>query len=112
MRDTQDLAIRRLFAKQDENLPADDFMLKLGRRMDRQKRARRLYQVLAISACVVLLALSAPWIAQGTSNLIEFAAAGVGAISPLFYHPLMLLVVGSAAAGCSPLIYLWRTGRW
>jgi hypothetical protein len=112
MRDTQDLVLRRLFAEQDENLPADDFTLKLGRRMDRQKRARRLYRVLAVLACLVLSALSTPWVAQGTSNLIELTAMGLRAMSPLQYHPLTLFIAGATAIGCSPVIYLWRTGRW
>lgn len=112
MREPQDLVIRRLFTEQDENLPADDFMLKLGRRMDRQKRARHVHRVLALIACLVLSGLSAPWVAQGTSTLIELTAVGIRAIGPLLYHPLTLLIVGATAAGCSPIIYLWRTDRW
>jgi hypothetical protein len=112
MRDTQDLVLRRLFAEQDENLPADDFMLKLGRRMDRQKRTSRLYRVLTNLAFLLLSALGAPWVAQGTSNLIEFTATGLRAMGPLLYHPLTLFIAGATAIGCLPVIYLWRTSRW
>jgi hypothetical protein len=112
MHDTQDLVIRRLFAEQDENLPADDFMLKLGTRIDRQKRARRRYRLLATLACLVLSGLCAPWAAQGTSNLIELAEMGLRDLGPLLYHPLTLLLAVATAIGCSPVIYLWRTGRW
>lgn len=112
MHDTEDLRIRRLFAEQDENLPADDFMLKLGTRMDRQKRARRLYRALAIVACLVLAVLGAPWAAQGTSKLIELTAMGIHGLGPLLYHPLTLFLAGATAIGCTPVIYLWRTGRW
>lgn len=112
MHDDQDLQIRRLFAEQDENLPADDFMQKLGRRMDRRKRARRLYRILAIVACLVLAALSAPWIAQGTSNLIELTATGFRTAGPILYRPLTLFLAGATIIGFGPVIYLWRTGRW
>jgi hypothetical protein len=112
MHDTQDLVIRRLFAEQDENLPADDFMLKLGKRIDRQKRARRLYRVLAILACLVVSVACAPWAAQGMSNLIELTATGLTDLGPLLFHPLTLFLVGATIIGCSPVIYLWRTGRW
>jgi hypothetical protein len=112
MHDTQDLQIRRLFAEQDVNLPADDFMLKLGTRIDQQKRARRLYRVLAILACLILSVLCAPWAAQGTSNLIELTATGLSDLGPLLYHPLTLFLAVATAIGCSPVIYLWRTGRW
>lgn len=112
MHDTQDLVIRRLFAEQDENLPADDFMLKLGTRIDRQKRARHLYRALAILACLVLSVVCAPWAAQGMSNLIELTATGLSDLGPILFHPLTLLLAGATAIGCSPVIYLWRTGRW
>ena len=112
MHDTQDLVIRRLFAEQDENLPADEFTLKLGRRMERQKRARRLYQALAILACLVLSVVCAPWVVQGTSSLIELTAAGLRNLGPILYHPLTLFLAGATAIGCSPVLYLWRTGRW
>ena len=112
MHDTQDLLIRQLFAEQDENLLADDFMLKLGTRIDRQKRARRLYRVLAILACLVLSVMCAPWAAQGISNLIELTGTCLSDLGPLLNHPLTLFLAGATAIGCSPVIYLWRTGRW
>lgn len=112
MDETQDVRIRRLFAEQDKNLPADDFMLKLDRRIDEKKRARRFYRKLAIFLCFVLSALSAPWIAQGASSLIELTAMGVHAMGPLVYRPLTLFLAGATAIGCLPVIYLWRTGRW
>jgi hypothetical protein len=112
MHDDQDPVIRKLFAEQDQSLPSDDFMLKLAKRIDERQRARRVYKVLAIVACLVLSVLSAPWVAQIMSTLIEFTAAGVSMIAPIFYTPLTWLLVGATAAGCSPVIYLWRTGRW
>jgi hypothetical protein len=112
MREPQDFVIRRLLAEQEQRLPPDDFLLKLSRRMDGQKRGRRLYRILAITGCLVLSALSAPWVAQGTSNLIELTAMGLRAMGPLLYHPLTLFIVGATTIGCSPVIYLWRTGRW
>ena len=112
MDDTQDHVIRRLFAEQDNHLPADDFMLKLGGRMDRQKRARRLYRVLAILACVGLSALAAPLVAQATSNLIDLTAMGLRSMNPLLFQPLLLFVAGATIIGFSPVIYLWRTGKW
>ena len=112
MREPQDSVTRRLLAKQEESLPPDDFLLKLGRRIDGQKRLRRLYRVLAITRCLVLSGLSAPWVAQGTSRLIELAAMGTRAVGPHLDHPLTLLLAGVTAIGCSPVIYLWRTGQW
>jgi hypothetical protein len=44
--------------------------------------------------------------------LIELTAAGVSTIGPLLYIPLTWWVVSATAVGCSPVIYLWRTGRW
>lgn len=112
MREPQDSVIRRLLAEQEESLPPDDFLLKLGRQMDGQMRLRRLYRVLAITGCLVLSGLSAPWVAQGTSNLIELAVLGTRTAGAHLYHPLTLLLAGATAIGCSPIIYLWRTGRW
>jgi hypothetical protein len=112
MRDDQDPIISRLFAEQDQSLPPDDFMLKLGSRMDRRQRVRRIYRVGAIVACLILSTLSAPWIAQITSTLIELTAAGISTSGPLLHAPLTWLVVGASAIGCCPVIYLWRTGRW
>lgn len=112
MRDDQDPIIGRLFAEQDPGLPPDDFMLRLGKRLDEQERARRVYRVLAIIACLALSALSAPWVAQITSaTLIGITEVG-NTMGTLLYLPLTWLVVGATAAGCSPVIYLWRTGRW
>jgi hypothetical protein len=112
MSDQLDPTISRLFAEQDRSLPPNDFMQKLGNRLDGQKRVRRAYRVLAIGACLILSVLSAPWVAQITSTLIEFTAAGIRTTGPLFNAPQAWLVVGATAAGCSPVIYLWRTGRW
>jgi hypothetical protein len=112
MRDNQDPVIRRLFAEQDHNLPPDDFVLQLGKRIDDQRSVRRVHRILAIIACLVLATLSAPWVAQITSTLIELTAAGISTIGPHLYVPVAWLVVGATAAGCSPVIYLWRTGRW
>jgi hypothetical protein len=112
MRDDQDPVISRLFAEQGEALPPDVFTLKLSKRMHERQRVRRAYRVLAIAACLVVSLLSAPWVAQFTSTLIELTAAGVGTIGPHLYWPLTWLVVAATAAGSSPVIYLWRTGRW
>ena len=112
MTDNQDPLISRLFAEQDQSLPPGDFVLKISTRIDAQRRVRRVYRVLAIIACAVLAALSAPWVAQITSAFIELAAAGITAISPLIYAPLMWLVAGATLAGWTPVIYLWRTRRW
>jgi hypothetical protein len=112
MRDDQDPMILRLFARQDQSRPSDDFMLKLAKRIDEQQRARRVYWSLAIIACLLLSALGAPWIAQTTSALIELTAVGISSIGPLLYVPLTWIVLSAVVAGCSPVIYLWRTGRW
>ena len=112
MSDDQDLIIRRLFAEQDQSLPPGDFMRKVGKRIDERQRMRRVYRVLAIFAGLVLSALSAPWVAQITLTLIELTATGISRISLISYAPLTCLVVVATAAGCSPVIYLWRTGRW
>lgn len=112
MSDHPDPLISRLFAEQDQSLPPDDFVLKLTKRVDKQQRVRHVYRVLAIVACLVLATLSAPWVAQITSTMIELTAVGIGTISPLLFMPLTWSVVGATAAGCSPVIYLWRTGRW
>lgn len=112
MRDDQDPVIWRLFAEQGQGLPPDDFNLKLSKRMHERQRVRLAYRVLAIAACLVASILSAPWVAQFTSTLIELTAAGIGIIGPHLYLPLTWLVVAATAAGCSPVIYLWRTGRW
>ena len=112
MRDDQDLVIRQLFAEQNQDLPANDFMLKLTRRLERQKRARRAYRTFAIIACMALSALVAPWVAQGTSILIGLTAVVFSTVGPHLYQPLTMLMAAATAAGCSPVIYLWRTGRW
>lgn len=112
MRDDQDPIISRLFAEQDQSLPPDDFMLKLGKGIDKQQRVRRVYKLVAILACVVLPILSAPWIARFMSTLIELTAVGINTVGPHLFVPLTWLVVVATAAGCSPVIYLWRTGRW
>lgn len=108
----QDPIISQLFTDQDQSLPPDSFMLKLGERIDKQQRARRVYRGLAIAACLLLAILCAPWVAQITSTLIELTVGGVSAISPIFRDPLTWLVAGATAAGSSPVLYLWRTGRW
>jgi hypothetical protein len=112
MRDDQDPVLWRLFAGQGEAPPPDDFMLKLSKRMQERQRVRRAYRVFAIAACLVVSLPSAPWVAQFTSTLIELTAAGIGTIGPHVYWPLTWLVVAATATGCSPVIYLWRTGRW
>jgi hypothetical protein len=112
MSDEKDPVIWRLFAEQDQRLPSEDFMFRLGRRIDAQQRARRVRGAVAIIACLLLSALIAPWIAQLTAVLIGLAAATVSASGPLLSRPLIWLVVGATLAGCSPVIYLWRTGRW
>ncbi len=112
MSDSQDPIIRRLFTEQDQSLPSEHFMLQLGKQMDNRQRVRRVYRVLAMIACLVLSVLCAPWVAQITSTLIELTAVGISAIGPPLHAPLTRLVVGATALGCSPVIYLWRTGRW
>jgi hypothetical protein len=112
MRNDQDPVIRRLFAEQGQGLPSDDFMLQLGKRMDKRQRVRSIYRILAMIACLVLSILCAPWVAQITSTLIELTVVGINATGPLSHGPLTWLVVGATTAGCSPVIYLWRTGRW
>jgi hypothetical protein len=112
MHDNRDPIISRLFAEQDQSLASDDFVLKLGKRIDTQQRQRRVYRVVAIVVCLVLSALSAPSIAQITSTLIELIAVGISTAGTLLYVPLTWLVVVATVAGCSPVIYLWRTSRW
>jgi hypothetical protein len=111
-RDDQDPVLRRLFAEQGQALPSDDFTLKLSNRMHKRQRVRRAYRVAAIVACMAVSILSAPWVAQSTSTLIELTAAGMGTIGQHLYGPLTRLVGGATALGCLPAIYLWRTGRW
>lgn len=112
MSDDQDPVIRRLFAQQDQALPPGDFTQKLGQRINQRQRVRRAYRVLAIAACVLVSILSAPWVAQFTSTLIELTAAGIGTVGPHLYRPVTWLIASGTALGCSPVIYLWRTGRW
>jgi hypothetical protein len=112
MRDDPDPVIRRLFAEQEKSRPSDDFMLQLGKRIDARQRVGRAKGILAIVICLVLSALSAPWIAQIASALIGLAAAGIGGGAPLLHAPLAWLVVAATVTGWSPVIYLWRTGRW
>jgi hypothetical protein len=112
MSDDQDPMIRRLFAENEQSLPPDDFMLRLGERMNARERARRVQGIAAAVACLVLSALAAPWIAQITATLIDFASGGISTVVPLLSAPLTWLAVGTAAALCSPIVYLWRTGRW
>jgi H+/Cl- antiporter ClcA len=111
MHNDQDPIIR-LFAEQNQGLPSDDFMLQLGKRMEKRRRVRRIFRVFAITACLALSMLCAPWVAQITSTLIDLTATGASSISPLLYVPLTWILVVATAAGCSPVIYLWRTGRW
>lgn len=112
MRDEQDPIIWRLFAEQQKSRSSADFMLRLGKRIDARERMHRAYGILTIAACVILAMLSAPWVAQGTSKLIELLVVGIGTSEPLFHVPLTWLLLGATAAGCSPVIYLWRTDRW
>jgi hypothetical protein len=112
MRDNQDPLIGRLFAEQDQTGRSDDFLRQVSQRVDKRQRVRRVYKRLALLACLVLSMLSALWIARGAALLIELAALGIGAIGPLLYEPVTWLVVGATVAAWSPIIYLWRTGRW
>lgn len=112
MHDNRDPIISRLFAEQDQSLSSDDFVLKLGERIDKQQRKRRVYRAVAIVACLVLSTLCAPWIAQITSTLIELMAVSFSTVGALLYVRLTWLVIVATAAGCSPVIYLWRTDRW
>ena len=113
MSDDLDPMIRRLFAEQDQSPRSDDFMLHLGKRIDRQQRMQRVHGRLVRAACLVLSVLAAPWVAQGASALIELVAATFTGAGPLFNVPLTWwVVVGGTIVGCSPIIYLWRTGRW
>jgi hypothetical protein len=112
MRDNQDVVIRRLFAEQDQAAHSGDFMRQLDRRIDRQQRVRGVHSVLAIVAGLVLSMLSAPWVAQIAATLVELAADGISSVSPPVFAPLTWLIVGTTLAGCAPVVYLWRTGRW
>jgi hypothetical protein len=112
MRDDQDPVIWRLFAEQVEAVASDNFTPKLSRRISERQRVRRAIRVAAIVAFVVVSILSAPLVAQLTSTLIELTAAGIGTVGTRLNWPLTWLVAGATAAGCSPVIYLWRTGRW
>lgn len=112
MRDEQDPVIRRLFAEQEKSRPVDDFILELSERIDARERVRRLYGVLAVVLGLALAALSAPWIAQATSMLIELTAAALSGGGPLLRAPLAWMVLAATAVGWSPVIYLWRTSRW
>ncbi len=112
MQDDQDPVISQLFSEQAQSLPPDGFVLQLGKRIGQRQRKLRFYRVFAIAACLLLAILSSPWVAQTTSTLIELTADGGGTIGPLFYAPLTWILAGATAAGCSPVIYLWRTGRW
>ena len=112
MRDDQDPVIRRLFAEQEKSRPVDDFILELSERIDARERVRRLYGVLAVVLGLALAALSAPWIAQATSMLIELTAAALSGGGPLLHAPLAWMVLAATAVGWSPVIYLWRTSRW
>jgi hypothetical protein len=111
MHDDRDPVIWRLFAGQDHSLPSEDFVRSLGRRMDRLQRAQRVHRSLAIVAFLLLSAIGAPWLAETTSSLIDFSVLGIGQIGPLLHMPMTWVVV-SAIVGCSPVIYLWRTGQW
>ena len=111
MNDDQDPVLRRLFAEPAPTASTDEFMLKLGQRLDARQRLRGVYRLLAIVACLVVSVLSAPWLAQITSTLIELAAVGPGA-NGFLHAPLTWSVVVATVAGCLPVIYLWRTGRW
>jgi hypothetical protein len=112
MHDDQDPVIRRLFAEQERSRPSDDFMLQLGKRIDARQRGRRANGILAIVLCLVLSAVSAPWVALLASTLVDATAAGVRTGGPLFQSPMTWLVVAATAIGWSPVVYLWRTGRW
>jgi hypothetical protein len=112
VRDDQDPGIARLFAEQDRSLPPDDFMIKLGKRIDARQRVQHARRVLAIIACLVVATLAAPWLAQLMAAVVDLASLGVGNLGALYYAPITWLVVGSIVAACSPVIYLWRTGRW
>ena len=111
MRSDQDPDIRRLFAEQERSRPSDDFMLRLAKRIDARQRVRRINGILAIVVCLVLSAVSAPWIAQSASALVDLTAAGIRTAGPL-QSPMIWLIVAATAVGWSPVIYLWRTGRW
>jgi hypothetical protein len=112
MRDDKDHTLVRLFAEQDQSLPPDDFVLRLARRIDDQQQARGIYRNLAVTACLVLSLLSAPWFAELASDLAGLTAAGISSIAPLLYMPLTWMVVSATMAGFSPVLYLWWTGRW
>ena len=112
MHNDHDPIVSQFFTVQDRSLPSGDFVLKLDERVDKYQRTRRTIRALAFVSSLLLVTISVPWIAQFTSTLIECAAAGMGTMSPIFHEPLAWLTAGATAAGSSPVIYLWRTGRW
>lgn len=112
MHNDQDPILSQLFTAQDQSLQSGDFVLKLDARIDKHQRIRQTLRVFALVSSMLLVAISVPWVAQFTSTLIELAAAGVVTMSPIFHEPLAWLTAGATAAGSSPVIYLWRTGRW
>lgn len=112
MHNDHDPIVSQLFTMQDRSLPPGDFVSKLDERIDKHQRTWRTIRALAFVSGLLLVTISVPWIAQFTSTLIEFAAAGIGTMSPIFHEPLAWLTACATAAGSSPVIYLWRTGKW
>ena len=112
MQDDQDPVLRRLFAEQERSRPSDEFMTRLGRQIDARQRSGRVRGIVAIAACLVLSALVAPLVAEGASRLVDLAVAGFRSGGLFRRDSLTWLVACATVLGWSPVIYLWRTGRW
>ena len=72
--DTFDGQLTRLFADKNEPLPADEFAQQVLSRLDRELHLQWIRRGLVTIAILVLAAVLAPWVVQGTMKL--FAATG------------------------------------
>lgn len=111
MRDEQDALLTRLFAEQDQSLPAADFLVQLVARLEREHRKQRGYSIAAAIAILVLGAAIAPWFAQVTSVFVELTVAATGAIGSMLSSPIAWLVGSALVFAFLPVVYVWRTWR-
>ena len=107
----RDPQLARLFAHQNEPLPATDFMAQLERRLQRAQRKHRVHSVSVVAAILAIAVIVAPSVMQVTSVIIDLTAAGFGKLDSLLLSPIAWLVIGSLAVALAPLLYVWRTLR-
>ncbi len=103
--------LTRLFANQNEALPANDFLPQLVARLEREQRRQRVVMVVSVIAILTLAAMLAPWIAPIAASVDGLVALILSTLSAFLASPVVLLVLGALALAFLPPIVIWRYWR-